>query len=52
MLDDRKQRILQAIIDDYIESGEPVGSKTRIHYAAAHFGRENSFGARFSLVYR
>jgi heat-inducible transcriptional repressor len=28
MLDDRKQRILQAIIDDYIESGEPVGSKT------------------------
>ncbi|HBN83473.1 MAG TPA: heat-inducible transcription repressor HrcA [Clostridiales bacterium] len=28
MLDDRKQRILQAIIDDYIENGEPVGSKT------------------------
>ncbi len=27
MLDDRKQRILQAIIDDYIEYGEPVGSK-------------------------
>lgn len=28
MLDDRKLRILQAIIDDYIYSAEPVGSRT------------------------
>ncbi|PYG87640.1 heat-inducible transcription repressor HrcA [Ruminiclostridium sufflavum DSM 19573] len=28
LLDDRKLRILQAIIDDYISSAEPVGSRT------------------------
>ena len=28
MLDDRKLRILQAIIDDYITTAEPVGSRT------------------------
>ena len=28
MMDERKQRILQAIIDDYISSAEPVGSRT------------------------
>ncbi len=28
LLDDRKLRILQAIIDDYITSAEPVGSRT------------------------
>ncbi len=28
MLDDRKLRILQAIIDDYINTAEPVGSRT------------------------
>lgn len=28
MIDERKQRILQAIIDDYISSAEPVGSRT------------------------
>jgi heat-inducible transcriptional repressor len=28
LLDDRKLRILQAIIDDYIQSAEPVGSRT------------------------
>ncbi|HHW00502.1 MAG TPA: heat-inducible transcription repressor HrcA [Clostridiaceae bacterium] len=28
LLDDRKQRILQAIIDDYISTAEPVGSRT------------------------
>ncbi|WP_196605437.1 heat-inducible transcriptional repressor HrcA [Pectinatus haikarae] len=28
MLDKRKQRILQAIIDDYISTAEPVGSRT------------------------
>ena len=27
-MDERKQRILQAIIDDYISSAEPVGSRT------------------------
>lgn len=27
-LDERKQRVLKAIIDDYIESAEPVGSRT------------------------
>ncbi len=27
-LDDRKRRILQAIIDDYIDSAEPIGSRT------------------------
>jgi len=27
-LDDRKRRILQAIIDDYIDTAEPVGSRT------------------------
>lgn len=28
MLDDRKRRILQAIIDDYISTAEPIGSRT------------------------
>lgn len=28
MLDERKRRILEAIIDDYINTGEPVGSRT------------------------
>lgn len=28
MLDERKQRILQAVINDYISSAEPVGSRT------------------------
>ncbi len=28
LLDDRKLRILQAIIDDYIDTAEPVGSRT------------------------
>ncbi|BBB92773.1 MAG TPA: heat-inducible transcriptional repressor HrcA [Methylomusa anaerophila] len=28
MLDERKRRILQAIIDDYISTAEPVGSRT------------------------
>ena len=27
-LDARKQKVLKAIIDDYIESAEPVGSRT------------------------
>ncbi|MDY6294690.1 MAG: heat-inducible transcription repressor HrcA, partial [Schwartzia succinivorans] len=27
-MDERKQRILQAIVQDYIESAEPVGSRT------------------------
>ena len=28
LLDDRKKRILQSIIDDYISTAEPVGSRT------------------------
>jgi len=28
LLDDRKKRILRAIIDDYIDTAEPVGSRT------------------------
>ncbi|WAM32986.1 heat-inducible transcriptional repressor HrcA [Caldicellulosiruptor morganii] len=28
MLDERKKKILQAVIDDYINTGEPVGSRT------------------------
>lgn len=28
ILDDRKRRILQAIIDDYIDTAEPIGSRT------------------------
>ena len=27
-LDDRKQRVLKAIIQDYVASAEPVGSRT------------------------
>ncbi len=27
-IDERKRRILQAIIDDYIDTAEPVGSRT------------------------
>ena len=27
-LDDRKQRILQAVIDSYVDTAEPVGSRT------------------------
>ena len=28
MLDDRKEKILKAIIANYLETGEPVGSRT------------------------
>ena len=28
IMDDRKKRILQAIIDDYIDKAEPIGSRT------------------------
>ncbi|MDR1101882.1 MAG: HrcA family transcriptional regulator, partial [Clostridiales bacterium] len=28
MLDERKKRVLQAVIESYIETGEPVGSRT------------------------
>lgn len=28
LLDDRKMRILQAVIDDYIDTAEPIGSRT------------------------
>ena len=28
MLDDRKKLILKAVVDDYIRTSEPVGSKT------------------------
>lgn len=28
MLDERKQRILRAIVDDYISTAEPIGSRT------------------------
>ena len=28
LLDDRKKRILKAIVDDYISTAEPVGSRT------------------------
>ena len=28
MLNDRKRKILQIIIEDYIETAEPVGSRT------------------------
>ena len=29
-LDDRKKRVLQAIVDDYVATNEPVGSKSLI----------------------
>ncbi len=32
MLDERKQKILEAIIQNYLESGEPVGSRTVSKY--------------------
>jgi len=32
-LDERKRRILQAIIQNYQETGEPVGSRTIAKYA-------------------
>ncbi|MBX6351108.1 MAG: heat-inducible transcription repressor HrcA, partial [Clostridia bacterium] len=30
MLDDRKERILRAVVDDYVASGEPVGSRALV----------------------
>ena len=32
-LDERKQKILQAIIRNYMETGEPVGSRTISKYS-------------------
>ena len=32
-LDERKQKILHAIIQNYLETGEPVGSRTISKYA-------------------
>ena len=28
MLDERKKKVLQAVIDDYVTTAEPVGSRT------------------------
>ena len=30
MLNDRKKKILKAIVEDYIDSSQPVGSKTLV----------------------
>lgn len=35
-LDDRKTKILQAIIQNYLETGEPVGSRTISKYTDLH----------------
>ena len=57
MLDERKTKILKAIIRNYLETGEPVGSRTiskdsdlnlssatiRNEMAAAYLGRQDSF---------
>ena len=51
-LDERKRKILHAIIRNYLETGEPVGSRTISKYtdlgngpdcAATYFCRTNSF---------
>ena len=49
-LDDRKKKILKAIIKTYMETGEPVGSRTISKFAdlnvsstAPHLSRKNSF---------
>ena len=35
-LDDRKIMILNAVIKNYMETGEPVGSRTISNFPAAH----------------
>ena len=47
-MDDRKLRILAAVVDEYVTTGEPVGSKTiaalpDIHVSAATI-RTAAFG--------
>ena len=46
-LTDRKKRILKAIIKTYMETGEPVGSRTiskdGLHRSATYVGRKNPF---------
>ena len=56
-LDERKTRILDAIIRNYLDTGEPVGSRTiskysdlnlssatiRLYFTASHFCGTNSF---------
>ena len=50
-LDDRKKKILKAIIKTYMETGEPVGSRTISKFAdlnvssatIPHLSRKNSF---------
>ena len=52
-LDERKEKILKAIIQNYLETGEPVGSRTISKYSDlklssatirnAHIGRSDSF---------
>ena len=63
-LDERKWKILQAIIKTYLETGEPVGSRTIskyadlnlrsgrawIHHPAAYFSRQDSFRPWLSSV--
>ena len=41
-MDERKQRILHAIIQDYIKSAEPVGSRTLAKNY--NFGRQPGHG--------
>ena len=35
-LDERKMKILQAIIQNYLQTGEPVGSRTISKYTDLH----------------
>ena len=35
LLDERKRRILAAVVDSYIVTGEPVGSKTVMNHVKA-----------------
>ena len=51
-LDDRKVKILKAIIKNYLETGEPVGSRTISKYADMRWQTLKNLDILSSLIHR
>ena len=48
-LDDRKMRILQTIIKTYLETGDPVGSRTISKYTDLNLKSQRLFAMRWRI---
>ena len=51
-LDERKEKILKAIIQNYLETGEPVGSRTISKYSDLKLSSATNWDISFSRTHR